>query len=250
MKKSLFAYLLFALTAPAAVLAADYEAHIAWAKRVTLSTPVSGVVDEVLISPGAQVKKGQVLLRLVPANFNTRVQKARAAEESTRYALAEAEREFERAQELYERTVLADHDLKLAEIAYKTAKAHHSAAQAELADARQALADSVIRAPFDGIVLATHVTAAETVVTRLQNVPMISMAMTGHYRAHAALNATSIAARRAGETVEVRVDGKTYSGKVLHAGVEADTSGRYLLAVEFDSSELLRSGIPATIVTP
>lgn len=250
MKKSLFAYLLFALTIPAAVLAADYEANIAWAKRVTLSTPVSGVVDEVSVSAGSRVKKGQVLLRLEPGNFNTRVQKARAAEESTRYALAEAEREFERAQELYERTVLADHDLKVAEIGYKTARAHHSAAKAELSDARKALADSVIHAPFDGVVIATHVAAAETVVTRLQNVPMITMAMTGRYQAHAALNATSIAARHAGEAVEVRVDGKTYSGKVMHAGIEPDAAGRYLLAVEFDSSELLRNGIPATIVTP
>lgn len=249
MFRSLIAIPMLLVLAPALLSAAELEASVDWAQRVTLSTPVSGVVAEVPVTPGSEVRKDQVLLRLDAANFNTRITRARAAEESRRYAMAEDKREYERARELYDRTVLSDHDLKIAEIAYKTSAAHHSAAKAELDDARKALEDSVIKAPFDGVVIATHVAPSETVVTALQNVPMVSLGMTGRYRAVAKLNATSIAALHSGDSVRVRVAGKEYSGRIEHVGVEADAEGRYSVAAAFESGELLRSGMPATLLT-
>ena len=91
--------------------AADVTALLQWSQRVELSSPVSGVVQAVQVDVGDQVKKGQTLLSLDSASYQAIVAENRAAMSRYSEEMAEAKRDLERTNELYERTVIATVEL-------------------------------------------------------------------------------------------------------------------------------------------
>ena len=94
--------------------AESYPAALNWSKRMELSTPISGVVKEVLVSAGDKIGKGAVVLRLDDAVFKAQLDAAQAALHSSDENLKESQRELQRTTEMYNRTLLADHDLQVA----------------------------------------------------------------------------------------------------------------------------------------
>lgn len=124
------------------------------ADGVELTTRVSGVVEEVLVSEGQEVKKGALLLRLNPVILQARLDEATADEDRAKADEADAKRELERAQELYERTVSSTTELDAASLAYARAQASFAAAVARRVIAQKNLSDAELKAPFDGVVSA------------------------------------------------------------------------------------------------
>ena len=76
MKKWAWAGLLWAVTFAAS--ATDFPATLQWSQRVELSPRVSGLVREVSVNVGDQVKKGQPLLALDAVQYKSRVAESRA----------------------------------------------------------------------------------------------------------------------------------------------------------------------------
>ena len=171
LRRAVNALLLLLCAAP--VWAAGTPGTLEWARRVELSTPVSGVVATVNVEPGDQVDKGEALVALDQRGFHAEVLRARADKRRLAQALAEAKRQRNRAQELYDRTLLSQHDLDLAKIAYTTARAKYEAADAALIQAMLDLEYSTVRAPFAGVVLARPAQVGQTVVSRLRSVPLV-----------------------------------------------------------------------------
>lgn len=127
----------------------------AWAaEKIELSTRVSGVVAEVLVKTGQRVKKGTVLLRLDKTVLQARLDEAVAAQAQAQAEATDAGREFERAQELFDRTVSSTSELEAATLRHARARASLSAAGARRAIAQKDLADADLRAPVDGVVSA------------------------------------------------------------------------------------------------
>lgn len=127
----------------------------AWAaEKIELSTRVSGVVAEVLVRTGQQVKKGTVLLRLDKTVLQARLDEAAAEHAQAQAEAADAGRDFERAQELFNRTVSSTSELEAATLRQARARAFLSAASARHAIAQKNLADAELRAPVDGVVSA------------------------------------------------------------------------------------------------
>ena len=118
--------LLAALPAGAESLAGRLD----WVAPLELSTPRSGLVREVLVASGDRVAGGAPLARLEMRDARAHLAAAQAALNATRAAMEEAARERDRTQELYDRTLLSDHDLQLAQIALIEAEADYRAAQA------------------------------------------------------------------------------------------------------------------------
>src|SRR5271165_3946239 len=135
-------------------------------RQATISSKITGKVTEVLVEEGLRVKEGQVLARLDDTNVAASLQLARAQLESARTALAEtqvrlteAEQDLGRQSELMEKNVVAraDYDHALADAhAYKARLAQQgrdvNVAERTVAIWQQQLDDTVLRAPFDGIV--------------------------------------------------------------------------------------------------
>lgn len=230
------------------VYAADMPAVIGWATRIELGTLVSGVVSEVPVRAGQQVKRGDELVILDRRGFATQVSRRKAEYGHAQAVLEEAQREDERAIELYDRTVLSDFDRNQALIALKAARAAAEQARAALVDARLALERSVLRAPFDGTVLAVDVAPGQSVVSELQSRPLLTLADTRTLRARALVDAGQAARLQPGNAVRASLRGQAVPARVAYVGFEpvgdAVQGVRYALFVDLvaDPQQPLRVG--------
>ncbi len=241
----------FAYAVPA--LALDLEAHLQWEARVELGTLGSGLVEEVKVVPGQRVEQGELLLQLDPRRFRARLEEAQAVLEQAKQHRAEARRELERAIELYDRTVLADHDLKLAEIGAAEAAAAQMRAQAALTSAHLDMEYSELRAPFSGVVLEVRAAPGQALLNRLQVEPLVVLADDSRWRAIAMIGEERAAALELGRPVQVAAGGEWFDGAVHRIGLEtAAGSGKesmYELQAVFTApaGARLRAGQQATV---
>jgi RND family efflux transporter MFP subunit len=146
-------------------------------RQATVSSKVTGKVTEVLIEEGMQVKEGQVLARL-DASYPTRsVALARAeataaasALEETRVRIREAQLDYDRAQRLAQSEIASRADADRARAQLDASRARLNAQSDQLATARrqidlqsQSLEDTIIRAPFDGVVVSKDAQPGEMI---------------------------------------------------------------------------------------
>ena len=219
-----------------------------------LSNPLSGVVRQGDVHAGDEVAKGQLLLSLDDRGFKAQVQKAEAEVIKARGARAEAERELARAKDLYDRTLLSDHELQVAKIAAASAAADFESAKADLTLARLHLEYSHVRAPFHAVVLRRSVEEGQTVVTRMQSVPLLTLAEIGRMLVRIEVGDAQLATLKRGEQVAVRVGARSYTGTVRRIGMEPVTGsgGKYALdsVFSYPSADGLHAGESAVAVLP
>ena len=146
-------------------------------RSATVSSKVTGKVTEVLIEEGVKVKEGQVLARLDDTNVKASLQLAeaqlastRAALEETRVRIKEAELNLGRTAALAKNSVSAQADLDHAEAEAQSLKARLeqqksdvTVAERTVATWQQQLDDTVIRAPFAGIVTSKNAQPGEMI---------------------------------------------------------------------------------------
>lgn len=238
---------LFGLCVSAAAVAEDISAVVAWSQKVELGTLVSGVVSEVHVRQGQTVSKGDELITLDDRGFSSQLGRRLAAYEYARAALEEAKREDERAIELYDRTVLSDFERNQALIALHSARAGAEAARADLIKARLDLERSVVRAPFDGVVLAVNVAPGQTIVSEWQSQPLVTVADNRVYRARAEIDAAHAEKLEQGGALRATVRREAVQATVVYVGFEpvaqSQQGPRYELLVEIPAGEdLLRVG--------
>ncbi|HDO21462.1 MAG TPA: efflux RND transporter periplasmic adaptor subunit [Nitrospirae bacterium] len=244
------------LAVTSALQAAEVKGTLEWSRRVELGTPVSGIVSGVLADTGDHVNKGQPLVRLDGRLFRARVSKASAEVKGADTALEEAGRVLKRAEELHNLTVLSDHELQLARVGFATADAKYQAAKADLTRAELDMEYSVVRAPYDGVILKRQVEAGQTIVTRLQAEPLFVLAEAGRMLARTMLTGKQISTLAIGKEVPVVVAGRTYKGVIKRLGMEPVSAGagKVLYAVDvqfsFDPEAGLRAGQEAEVIFP
>jgi RND family efflux transporter MFP subunit len=128
--------------------------------QVNLSFRLTGRLVLFPSGPGQRVRKGELLAKLDPVLFQ-------AAADAAKARYDEALRDYERSKVLYEKNVMAAAD-------FEKKKRDLDVAEAGYRNARDDLADSVIYAPFSGIVSNTYVdnyqqVKANEVLIRLQD---------------------------------------------------------------------------------
>ena len=203
--------------------------------------------------PGQSVGKGDELVSLDPRGFSAEVDRRKAAHRHARAMLAEAQREDERAIELYERTVLSDFERNQALIGLQSARAAAQAARADLVKAELDLERSVIRAPFDGRVLSVTVAPGQTIVSEWQSRPLVTLADDSVYLARAQIDAARAGGLSPGDKVNATVAGESRQASVAFIGFEpvsqSDRGLLYELVVEIghDAGRPLRVGETVTL---
>ncbi len=135
-------------------------------EKAKVGSLVEGTITEIMVDEGAEVKKGDILIRLEEKDFIIAKNRAKAALKAAEAELSQAEHALEqitldwnRIQALYEQRVIPKHRYDSVRASYLVAEAklQESLAsvkqrKAELAHARKKYADSVVMAPFDGII--------------------------------------------------------------------------------------------------
>jgi len=242
--------LVLALGAPA-LPALELDGTLDWSRRVELGTLVSGVVREVPARSGAAVRRGDPLLQLDDRGFDARLAQARAAVALAEARLAEAGRERERARELYDRTVLSDHELQLAEIGLTEARLAAEQARSEAVQAGLDLEHSLLRAPFDGRVVAVYAQPGQAVVSDLEPAVLVVLGADRPMLARAELSAAQLKALPDSPRAQVSVAGRWLEAEAVQVDLEPRPggSGAYPLRVLFQppQNQLLRPGLPVRI---
>ena len=184
-------------------------------ESIDVTAKVSNLVTAIRFTEGQQVRKGDVLVELDGAQARADLAVADAA-------LKESASQLKRSRELYETKVLSDQQIEQIESTY-------SANLARVAAARSRLADTVIRAPFNGRVGLRRVSvgslvAPGAVITTLDDTSTIKLDFT--------VPESAVAAMRPGLTLEatsVAYPGQVFEGKVASVDSRVDPNTRSVI---------------------
>ena len=146
--------------------------------QVTINPEVSGEIIELPVKEGQSIKKGDLLVRLKPDNYQASRNSADANYKSSlanvnlaQANLDKSEVEFKRYERLYGDKLVSDSDYLSAKTSWEVQKATyetstHGAAQAKaaLAKAEDELAKTIIYSPMDGTITKLRSQLGERVV--------------------------------------------------------------------------------------
>ncbi|NVN92397.1 MAG: efflux RND transporter periplasmic adaptor subunit [Desulfuromonadales bacterium] len=260
----------------------------------TVSTPnspasvcflVSGKVVFVGPREGEYVKKGQVLARIDPTDFNLTVKGAAAQAAGAQAALEKAmhsarpelleqarigfertEDEYRRMKMLYDSKSLAPNDFQKYKAAYEhakqeyeqakaggqredkaLAKASYNQAAAHLEVARKALSDATLCAPMDGYIAKRSIESGDTASPGR---PVFDIVQMDPVEVNVGVPETDVHLVRIGQKAEITIPalpGKSFEGAVRVINVSADPSTRtYMTRITVPNLErTLRIGMVA-----
>lgn len=239
-------------------------------EQVMLSLKVTGRLEELLVDLGSPVRRGQVLARLTPTDFEHRLRQAEAALQQARARLGldplgaedtieiektslvrqarasldEASRQKERVATFVQRGISARADLESADAQLQIADGRYQDAleevrnrqavlaqrRSEVALARQQLDDTSLRSPIDGVIRERHAFAGEF---RTAGTPVFTVIRQHPLRLQLAVPERAAANVRVGQVVRVTAEGDTevYQGRVARLS-PAITEGNRTLALE------------------
>lgn len=253
-------------------------------RQSQLTPLVAGRVEAVLVERGDTVRAGQPLMRIRDVDFRSSAESASASLAQARARLGEAgpgrdpnalpevqaaRANAELAQDVLRRTEqlatngsVSDQELQRARSSAAAAAAQYAAAQnnargaiAALRSAQvavsqtsRAVADSVVRAPFDGEVAERTINVGEYVTPQRA---VVTIVRTDPLRMELQVPQERLAMLRRGQRVTLRVDAfpdREFAGEIryISAAVRADTRALVAEAVIPNSDGALRPGLFAT----
>lgn len=174
-------------------------------RDVKLGALVPGVLVQLAVSEGDRVQKGQLLARVDPTAVRDAVSQAEAQRAQAKAQLAASGLKLERAERAFKAGVAAGQEVDDARSQDAAARSAVQAAEAALSTARNQLARSELRAPFDGTV--AHLFAAAGEPVEGNGKPLVEVADTGVLELHAHFPASEAARLRPGDAAEVSVEG-------------------------------------------
>lgn len=238
-------------------------------RQVQISSQVSGQIKELLVDFNSPVQEGQLIARLDPETFEYRVRQASAdlmavrataltAQANVAQALAqaskaevdleEAQRDWQRKQELVAQNFIAASEadkaralvrsqtqgLKAAQALVDVARAQYQSAQATIqqreAVLQQAQVDvrrTQIRSPVEGIVIKRTVEVGQTVAASLQAPELFVIARNLHdMQVEASIDEADVAKVKQGQKATFTIDafpGRSFDGQVTQVRQAAVT---------------------------
>jgi RND family efflux transporter MFP subunit len=235
--------------------------------QVALGFKVAGRVAEVNVDLGSPVKRGQVLARLIPTDYELRVRQAEAALTQARVRLGlsaggadtavdpettalvrqrqavarEARLNRDRMQTFVEKGLSPRASLDAAVAALEVAEGQYQDAleeirnregvlaqrQSEVEIARQQLQDTVLRSPLDGAVRQRQVTSGEYMSP---GAPVLTVVRTHPLRLQLSVPERETPGLKPGLAVTVQVEGDPmrYEGRLERIGAAIDETNRTL----------------------
>lgn len=222
--------------------------------KATVSSKISGRIEEVSVDQGDRVKKGQLLVRLDDEELRQQVAIAQANREAAQAAIdrlntdkartaavfAQAKTSHARIQALTDRNVATKEELDKAAELLSVAQADISRAEAAITEGqkeliaaektleyhRARLADTEINAPFDGLIVRRQRDPGDVVVPGSSILTLIS---TETLWISAWVDETEMSKLEVEQSARVvfrSEPARSYSGNVVRLGREADRETR------------------------
>ncbi len=250
--------------------------------QATVSVKVPGRLRAVTVDLGSVVRRGQAIAQVEAQDYQLRVQQSEAAlsqvrvrvglspggaderveleqtgaVRSARAVMDEARKNRERSVTLVEQGVIARSEFETADSAYKVSVSRYQDAveeirnrqgllaqrRTELALARQQLADTVVVAPFEGVVEERQASVGEYLAA---GAPVVKIVRVNPLRFRAEVPERDAASVRAGQMVRVSVDGaqRVYAGRIVRLSPSITEQNRVLIVeAEVGNDGSLRPG--------
>jgi len=204
-------------------------------REVDIVCRTNGLVNDILVEEGDHVKNGSLLLKIDNREAKTVFQSALATYE-------ERKRQWERAQETFDKNIVSKES-------YDQARYNFAKSEADFEASKLQLAYTEIRAPFDGIITKRLVnsggmlTPGQKIFTIVDTVPLLA-------RIH--LPEREIVNVKIGQTADLKLDalpGQSFKARIKMINPVVDpASGTFKVTLEVISgSNPLRPGMFASV---
>ena len=236
---------------------------------VQVGSQVSGIIEELNVDFNSIVRKGDVIMRLDPALFETQTEQARANllrakadVERLRVTADDAATQLKRSEDLSSRELIAATELEAAQVALRSAQAQIKSAEAQVVQAQATLSQNeltlehtVIRSPIDGIITSRLVDVGQTVAASLQAPELFVIAADlTKMRVIANIDESDVGRIRPDQRVTFTVDafpGDDFEGTVSQIRLEPVVQQNvvtYATVIDAPNAELkLKPGMTATV---
>lgn len=181
-------------------------------REAVISAKIQGLLTEMDVDVGSSVVQGQIIARLQSTEFDSRIAGSKAAIQVAQAALDENGRQLKIADELAKAQVWSRDQRDAAASRVNASQAALALAQADLATQEVLKEDTVIRAPFSGIVVKKMAEVGESVAPIPPGVnistssgAIVAVADVGHLEVEADIGESSVEKLRAGIPAEVMV---------------------------------------------
>ncbi len=241
----------------------SYPASIKGINSVDIRPQITGVITKVLISEGAEVKRGERLFILDQRPYVAALNEAKANVESAESSVATAQLNVESGEELFAESVISENELMTLRNTLLSAQATLAQAEAQKASAESDLSYSVITSPVDGVAGMTSYRVG-SLVSPTSTDALVSVTNNDRMYAYFSLSESQLLAllRESGSTKEllksfpavelILRDGSTYDqkGRIdAISGVIDQSTGSVSVRATFDNpNDILRDGGSGSIV--
>jgi RND family efflux transporter MFP subunit len=121
--------------------------------KATIVPDISGKLWKIYVDVGERVKKGQVLAELDHRHIDLQLEQARAGFEVAKANLEDARTNYLRMEKLYKENAISSQQFEKIKLAYESAQSQFQQAQAALNLAQYQRDVSIMKAPFDGVIV-------------------------------------------------------------------------------------------------
>ena len=204
--------------------------------QAVIEAKVSGRIETLAVTPGQQVRAGDLLAQLDAREIQAKLDQARAVRD-------QAARELERARKLFEQKTTSQAE-------FDAVESRERVAAGAAAEAETALGYSKIVAPFDGVVTRKLADVGDLAAP---GKPIVEMEDPAALRFEAGVPEALIGGIHIGDRFPVRVSGLTsdLQGTVAEVAPVADAGSRtYLVKLDLPATEGLRSGQFGRVIVP
>ena len=190
-------------------------------REATVRAEIGGSITQVTVKEGQAVRHGTLLGRIETRTLDDVKQSAMSAVRNAENQLAVARREMERTDTLVGAGALAARDLDVARQNVTAAEAQLADAKSRLASAERQLADTVLRAPINGMIAKRPVNLGDVVSVGEELFTIIDPSS---MRLEASVPSDDLSRLRIGATVDFTVRGydQRFAGRISLISPQAD----------------------------
>jgi RND family efflux transporter MFP subunit len=234
--------------------------EISPAEQVSVKPEINGRIEELPVDIGDDVKKGQLLFSLDDKELRNEKASRETEIERARLQLAQAERNYKRAGELYEENLISKELFENSKTEYDLARNALERSQRELAIVEERLTKTKIQAPFDCTILTRPVSMGQAVSGSggfNSGTEVLTIADLNNLVINAHINQADITRLRHDQEVEVAVEavaGLNVTGRVERIAPQAtirnNIKGFAVRIFLKDADKRIRPGMTANIKIP
>ncbi len=206
-------------------------------ETAAISTRIMGFVSSIKVKPGDKVQKGQLLVTISNGDILAKREQAQAMVSEAEAALKDAQKDYERYEELYKKQSASTKEFENATLHYNSIKAKTEAAHQMKNEADAMLTYTNLVAPFSGVVTQKNIDEGSMANPGM---PLLLIEQSGDYHVKASVSESEVGQLKQGMDAEVTIKstGKSFIGKISEISPSSQfNGGQFQIKVSVPSVE-------------